>query len=50
MVGVKVIGGSVWTEVEEVVAGSVWVAVLTLDARADSQRSRSSSIPASWEF
>jgi hypothetical protein len=50
MVGVKVIGESVWTGMEEVVVAIfVCVVTLTLDNRADSQRSRSSRIPDSWK-
>ena len=46
--GKEVTRQSVWTETVEVtVVGSVCVAKLTWDARADSQRSRSSRIPAS---
>ena len=45
----EMITGLVWTAVEVVMVGSVWVAALTLDARADSQRSHSSRIPASWK-
>ena len=40
--------GLTWMETEVVVDESVWVAMLTRDARVDSQRSLSSSIPASW--
>ena len=47
VVGMKATRLSVWTEMEVVVAGSVWVVTLTRDARADSQCSRSSRIPAS---
>jgi len=39
-----IIGEFVWTKLE--VVGSVWVVTLTFDARADSQRPRSSRIPA----
>ena len=49
MVGMKATRLLVWMEMEVVVAGSVWVAKSTRDARADSQRSRSSHIPASWD-
>ena len=38
--------GLTWMETEVVVDESVWVAKLTRDARVDSQRFRSSCIPA----
>ena len=46
--GMGMIRGFVWMEVVVVVTGSVWIVTFTLDARADSQRSCSSRIPAKY--